>query len=68
METYLIEIDGHRYQVRVVQGQRQVFFDGEWTPAFEFVDALADRQEWGQILEIAKLGESIFRHNGKDQA
>jgi hypothetical protein len=63
MDTYLIELDGHRYEVRVIQGQRQILFEGEWTPAFEFVDTLADRGEWGRVCELAKLGDNILRHN-----
>lgn len=63
LETYLIELEGIRYQVRVVQGQRQILFDGVWTPAFEFVDALAHRGEWGQVCELAKLGCNIIRQS-----
>jgi hypothetical protein len=68
MDTYLIELDGHRYEVRVIQGQRQILFEGEWTPAFDFVDTLADRGEWGQVCELAKLGDNILRHNATGHA
>lgn len=55
-EIYIIELDGNRYQVKVEGLTRMVFFDSQWNSASDFVDWLADCQQWSQLCELALLG------------
>lgn len=51
-----MELDGNRYQVKVEGLTRMVFFDSQWNSADDFVDWLADCQQWSQLCELALLG------------
>ncbi len=65
--TYLIELAGRRYQVRVVNGERQVLLHDEWISHSEFVDVLINNGEWPQVVQLAALGHKIVseRDGGK---
>ena len=51
---HYIGLCGKAYQVRVVDGQRQVLSDGKWITHTEFVDNLADEKNWDALYELAK--------------
>jgi hypothetical protein len=54
----VIELCGKRYQVRDLQGTRQVKVEGEWIDNRTFVDWLRLTEQWDQLYELARIGAS----------
>lgn len=63
--TYLIELNGIRYEVRVVKGDRQIKHDGKWIPVSKFIDDLIDREQWHSVLTLAELGRKVLEKSKK---
>ena len=57
----MIEIEGIRYAVRLTDNGREVYCEGKWIPAYQFVNILAEREEWGTLGELAKLGHNVIK-------
>lgn len=58
--TAFLELCGHRYQVRVEDGERQIAFEGAWLPVPLFVETLAIMGEWDRLCELAKIGHKLM--------
>jgi hypothetical protein len=59
----MIEIAGNRYEVRVINGERQVKLDGKWIPAMKFIDALQEREQTEQLFTLAEYGRQILKRD-----
>lgn len=60
-ERFIIRLESSFYDVRVLDGARQVLHDGTWMNHDAFVDALADAGEWGKVSALAKLGHALLK-------
>lgn len=55
-ETYYIQLCNSRYQVKVENGNRMVFYNGEWITHERFIDRLIPDNKAAELFELFKLG------------
>jgi len=53
----IVEISGHKYQVRVQDGERQIMVNSKWMPADKFIEHLVENGQYDQIFDLAKYGK-----------
>lgn len=51
---------GNFYQVRVINGERQILYEGKWIAAHLFVDFLASKGEWDKLCDIIRAGYNLI--------
>ena len=59
----IIEVAGCRYEVRIVNGERQVKLDDQWIPAVRFIDKLQEAGQTNQLFTLAEYGRQILKRD-----
>ena len=56
MNTYYIQLGGKTYQCRNDNGNREVFYDGQFRSCEDFVGWLIDNGEMEAVIELINFG------------
>ena len=64
-EKYYIEIGGKVYQCRVINGKREVFFNGQFNPAENLVEYLQSSGDLETVYDLALFGREKLKEELK---
>ena len=55
----IIQLEEDQYEVRHVDGNREIRLNGTWELATDFVDYLRETKQWGKMVVLANYGRSL---------
>ena len=56
----IIQLEEDQYEVRHVDGNREILLNGTWELATDFVDYLSETKQWGKMVVLANYGQSLI--------
>jgi len=60
-DKYYIEIGGKTYQCRVIDGKREVFFNGKFNPTENLVEYLHNSGDLQTVYDLALFGHKKLK-------